>query len=776
MHFRLSAALLLAGAAFASGQSRPHAYDLKDVTWSVSLDPDHEALSGDVTNTLSPVASLSEIVLDCGPKLEIDSLTVNGEKRLYRREGDKLKIALGSQAKKGDVLKVRIVYHGVPEAGAYYVPATRSYPAHTPIFYTQGEMEDNRQWLPTYDYPDNKATSEGTIEVPNGWVAISNGKLLETTDKANGRKAFHWKMDKPHSTYLISFTAGPYVEGKEAWGDLPVSYWVPPGLEDQGKAAFAGTNKIVEFYSKLTGYRYPYVKFTQDVVPDYMFGGMENITAVTQSILTLHPASTEPIEHSAGLVAHELAHQWFGDTTTCHDWSHIWLNEGWASFLPSFWDREAEGQDAYDLDRYNTFSGGLSAHNGSNRPVVWTGYKEPIDMFDNFAYPGGASRMFMLMDKLGEERFWKAISEYLKARQFTNVTTEDFFADVSKSTGEDLDAFRKQWFYTPAAPHLKVSVKDSQLVVSQTQPYFDLQLPVWVLDFGEWVKKSVHLTGESVSLELGSMAGEPTLVDPECKSMLNIESGVKLTSQQKMAVYKAAPNAGEKARIMDTMLSGLDSSDTASLCRSETSLPLKVRWISRLGGGQTEFLLELLKDENAKIRNEAAAALGSQEKSDPALQALTTVSELDPNDVVRQTASSTKLRLTNDLAYADKLFQMDGYKDRYRQIALEWYQLRKPDLARTHAMELLANPTSEPLRVVAIRMLGQLKDKTGERDVYRALLKVVSEHSFNARVAAIGALADYGDKSALPAIQPLTTHPLVFVRNAAKGAVSRLGQ
>jgi aminopeptidase N len=774
MFFRLSVALaVLSSATFASAQSRPHVYDLQDVNWSVSLDPDQESLTGDVTNTLSPLVTLSDIVLDAGAKLVIDSLTVNGVTAPFKRVGDKLHIALASPALKGTVLHVRILYHGVPEAGAYFVPAKRSYPAHTPIVYTQGEMEDTRQWLPTYDYPDNKSTSEGRIEVPADWIAISNGTLLDVADKG-ARKIFHWKMDKPHSTYLNSFTAGPFVEGKETWDGIPVTYWVPPGLEEEGKTSFGGTNKIVEFYSKLTHYRYPYSKFTQDVVPDYMFGGMENITAVTQSITTLHPQDTEPIEHSSSLVAHELAHQWFGDTVTCSDWSHTWLNEGWATFLPSFWLRETDGQDAYDLDRYNTFTGGLSAHAGAKRPVVWANYKDPLDMFNNFAYPGGASRMFMLMNMIGEDKFWNAVSSYLQNRQFQNVTTQQFFGDMSKATGKDLKPFMNQWFFTPAAPKLQLSVSGETLTVTQPEPYFNLDTEVWILDFGNWEKKQIHISGPTTTLDLGTMALEPLLIDPECKLMVEIQGKLKLDSRQRIALYKAAPNAGEKARILDTMLDDLDSFQIEKMAKEENFIGLKTRWISRLGNGSSEYLLELLKDPDSRIRNTAAQVIGRQPKSEDFIGAMSSIANVDPNEVVRETALQSELQLTQDSKLAEKAFATDGFKDRYRQYALDWWTTNKPDIARQKCLEFLGSPTSEPLRVNVIRKLGHLKDKPGEREVYQALLKIVSEHSFGARVAAIGALGDYGDRRAIPVLQPLTTHALVFIRQAATGAVSRL--
>ncbi len=268
------------------------------------------------------------------------------------------------------------------------------------------------------DYPDDKATSEGFIEVGSlGEIKISNGKLLDVKEHPD-RRIFHWKIDKQHANTLISLIAGKYDKGSGFCGQMPGDYYVPQGLLDWGEPTFGHTEKIIDFYSKLTGFKYPYAKFCQSAVPDYMFGGMENITAVTQTINALHPKSSEPVIDSTGLVAHELAHQWFGDTVTCNGWSDAWLNEGFATFLPTFWDREKSGEEAYDLGRYGTFQGGLAAHQDTSRSVVWKGYKNPLDMFNNFIYPGGASRMFMLMDQLGEARFWKAITAYLNERKY----------------------------------------------------------------------------------------------------------------------------------------------------------------------------------------------------------------------------------------------------------------------------------------------------------------------------------------------------------------------
>ena len=383
--------LFLATVAF--GQPRPHNFHLVDVLWHVDLKTfeDTGVLNGDVVNTLKVQSSPGSVAFDCA-KLHVQKVEVDQKPAPFKSDGKMLTVTLPAGTKAGQTFKIHVFYDGKPDAGLYMIPASRAYPAHTNVIYSQGEMVDNRYWLPTWDYPDERATSEGIIEVGKGEIAISNGKLLEVTDKPD-RQIFHWKMDVPHATYLISVIAGKYDKGGGFWGSMPVDYYTPQGLIDWGKVTFGGTEKIIDFYSKLTGFKYPYVKFCQSAVPDYMFGGMENITAVTQSITYLHPQSVDELRGSntTELVSHELAHQWFGDTVTCNGWSDAWLNEGFATFLPHFWVREKEGDEPYSLGRYDDFQGGLSAHQNSDRPVVWKDYKDALDMFDIFIYPGCSS-------------------------------------------------------------------------------------------------------------------------------------------------------------------------------------------------------------------------------------------------------------------------------------------------------------------------------------------------------------------------------------------------
>ena len=198
---------LLALSTLASAQGLPksaagrHEYDLIDVDWSVRLDPDKGAIAGTVVNTVTATKAMPLFVFDCA-KLTVDRVSLDGKPVAFKADGRVLAVASG--VAKGTTHKVAIVYHGLPEAGVYFVPAARAFSAKTPVVYTQGEMEATRYWLPTYDEPNDKATSHGTVTVPTGWNVLSNGTL-----KGVDNSTYRWSMDKPHSTYLISFVAGP---------------------------------------------------------------------------------------------------------------------------------------------------------------------------------------------------------------------------------------------------------------------------------------------------------------------------------------------------------------------------------------------------------------------------------------------------------------------------------------------------------------------------------------------------------------------------------------
>lgn len=777
--FPVVALALAFGSAHALPKRPVRDYDLLNVEWHVTLDFDHSSLTGDVTNTVKPLAAgLKQVRFDFGPA-EISSVTVDGRDAQYKHEGDGLFVDLteGATVKP---YKVEIKYATKPTGGAYFIPGSRAYPAHTPVAYSQGEMEDNRYWIPTYDFPDNKATTDGYITVPAGYKVLSNGRLVG--EKPSGSTTtWHWKQELPMSTYLISFVAGPYDVGHDHWGKMDVSYWAPEGLLDWGKAAFGGTDKIIDFYSKLTGFNYPWAKFAQAGVPDFMFGGMENTSAVTQTINALFPPSDVPTQNASGLVAHELAHQWFGDTVTCADWSHAWLNEGFASFLPSFWVRQSEGEDQFERSRYGTFQGGLQAHAFQKRPVVYSDYELPIDNFGGFIYAGGASRLYMLMDKLGEPVFWKGVKDYLNEYKFKPVTTDNFFDAMAKSSGVDLKKFEQQWLYTAAVPHVTVSVADGKVVVDQTEPTFEFDPWIWVLKNHKWTKTRVHLDSTHATFDVGDLTGAAVLLDPEGRDMMNLVSHIQYSPEQSMEVFKTGP-AVARDKFVDR-LGNLTQAQLREMVKNEKTLSLKETLMSRLTSESRDDLLGYAKDKDARIRLAAMQNLSRLGGSgDTAIEMLfNTAYSGDPNDDIRNFAFGVQLQKDKTGRLADYGWTTDSFRDSFRLGALNWWFEHDKEKARTMCFVALDKPMSDPVRREAIRYLGEMKDKKGEHVVFDRLIAIVQEGSFGAMQTAMNALTSYAGtpdqvSQAAKAIEPLTHASLHFIRRAALSAMRRLTQ
>lgn len=764
----------LASSAALADRQEPHNYDLQDVNWHISYSADARVIHGDVVNTITVKERRADSVwFDCGP-LTIERVEVDGKKATTQLEHDRLTVSLPSPAHDGQKLKVRIVYRGSPTAGVYFVDAEHAYPAKTGMVYTQGEAEDNRYWLPTYDFPDDKATAECTIDVPPGQFALSNGKLLGI-EKRNDKWTYHWKIAEPISTYLISFVAGDYTEGKESLGKLPVLWYVPRGTEEWGRAAFAGTNKMIDEYDHLTGFNYPFEKFSQSAVADFMFGGMENASCVTQTIDALHKPQNEPLANSEGLVAHELAHQWFGDTVTCADWSHAWLNEGFASFLPSFWFRESRGQDEYDNQRYGTFQGALASQAGTKRPVVSNRYEVPMDLFDGQIYGGGAARLFTLMGQLGEKTFWRGVKEYLNEYKFKNVTTEKFFEVMSRVSKKSLDTFREQYFYSSAVPEYHVSREGSNVVIKQAEPGYDLDLKISFLGLDNVEKEMpVHVHGAETVVHAPGLDGDLAVLDYPVTAMVKITYDGTYASQDLLRIFRLAPNAAAKRTAIDRFGSAISDADLLDVARSEKSRPVLLALIGMLKRNAVPFLVQLTHGFDREVANAAVDALGKFADDPQAGERLTQIWTRDSNEMIRETALEGLLNGAKDDQWARSAWQTDSQYDMFRSSALQWWVRHDPKVGREKCLEVLAGPPNEPLKTAAIRHLGGLKDAEGEHVVFDVLMKLAAGNSYGTRMSAVGALASYGDPRAIAVIEPLTKSSLFFTRRAASGAIAEL--
>jgi len=297
--------------------TRDRTYDVQHMKLDIAFDHAKGLVMGTATTTLTSINDgLARVVLDAVDlSIESVSLAVNVEVEAASREGNRpltyavengqLIIDLDKPYRSGEPITLNVVYHARPRLGLYFVRPDEAYPDKPWQIWSQGEMEENRHWFPCYDSPNDQLTTELIVTVPDSQMAISNGELLEIRRNENeGTATYHWRENIPHVTYLVSVVVGRFVEVRDEWDGVPVLYYVEPRDSNKVERSFARTPDMIDFYSEMIGVRYPYEKYAQTTITDFMWGGMENISATTLKRETLHDERASLDVSSDGLVAH----------------------------------------------------------------------------------------------------------------------------------------------------------------------------------------------------------------------------------------------------------------------------------------------------------------------------------------------------------------------------------------------------------------------------------------------------------------------------------------
>jgi len=456
-------------------RTRDRDVDIHHIKIDVTVDLEKKSVSGNVTHTLSAFnSSLSEFELDA-EDMEIHRVRLDGKDISYNHHGDKVFLSLNKPIGWDDTVKVRLDYTAHPRKGTYFIKPDETYSDKPLQAWTQGEAEDNHFWLPHYDYPNDKATFETILTVDKKFTALSNGELMSIKDNSDGTHTWHWHEHFPMVSYLISFAVGEYVKVEDSYNGIPVNYWVYEENKQETLRSFGLTTDMMKYFGDVTGIEYPYEKYDQVIIDDFMFGGMENITLTHNTDKTMHDEFAAPDVSSVGLVAHELVHQWYGDMLTTRNWKNMWLNEGFATFFARDYRDHKFGNDEGEYIRFGEINGYLRTDKKWRRPTVYCQYYEPMDLFDGNAYAKGSLILNMMRDVLGEDGFWRSIQKYTKDNQYQNVETPDLKKAVEEATGQNLDWFFKQWVWEPGYPEYDVKWnynqrnKSVKLTVKQKQ-------------------------------------------------------------------------------------------------------------------------------------------------------------------------------------------------------------------------------------------------------------------------------------------------------------------
>ncbi len=596
----------------------------KSVQGSASLDFSRRAPSARELrlDALGFVIEQVQLALDDGPMRTLSQST-------YTYDGDCLIVPLDETVETGRII---VSYRATPRLGLYFLEPDARVPDRPVQVWSQCQDEDGKHWFPCQDKPHVKMTYEMRVRVPGNMTVLSGGKMVSKR-KVGKRAEFHFRLDEPTPAYLVTLVAGTFDQWSEtvkmpSGRQVELRYLVPPGKTADGKRSFEITKEAMLLFSETTGVEYPYESYTQVVVSDFIFGGMENTTATTmyEHILLDKTAALDMDSHD--LVAHELAHHWFGDLVTCRDWSHGWLNEGFATYFEHIERQRRLGLDEYehfvtvDLNIY------LGEANGSyQRAIVCRDYKEPIDLFDRHLYQKGGLVLHMLRRRLGDEAFFGAIRDYLTKHQGGVVETTDLMRALEEKSGLSLERFFDEWVYRPGHPSLKVNitVEKNELIVDIEQTQKGKDVDVFELPFEVEIgtksgtRRAKRLITERKASIVVQLEERPQWVclDPEyliaapihLSAPADLLHGLLRAGPRARARRMAALALGRRQDVetVEALGRSLNDEDELWMVRSKCAESL-----GKIGGLEAEAQLRsALFSSNLKVQKAIAEALGN---------------------------------------------------------------------------------------------------------------------------------------------------------------------
>jgi aminopeptidase N len=776
--------------------------DIQHIALALDVDPAKRTVAGTATLRAAAIAPTKSVELDA-VELTIDKVTANGRPAVFRHDGKKLRVELPHALAAGADLVLAIDYKGAPRRGLYFVGPDDGYPDKPMQVWTQGQDEDSRYWFPCFDSPHEKATSEIEVRVPASMFALSNGVLV--SDKTTGgKRTVHWRLDVPHSCYLITLAVGDFATIETRWRELPVVYYVQRGREAEAQRTLERTPQMIEVFSTKFGVAYPYPRYSQVFVADFIFGGMENTSATTLTDTILLDERAAIDYDVDALVSHELAHQWFGDLVTCRDWGEGWLNEGFATYSEYIWREHHEGRDAADLELEEwaeTYFGEDATR--YRRTIATKLYDEPIDIFDHHLYDKGGRVLHMLRDVLGDDAFWKALAHYLGKHRHGLVESRDLARAVEDATGKVVDWFFSQWVIDGAGhPELDIGVawdpetRIASVRVEQQQradgrtPLFRLPTRMRFRVGDKDVDHAFEVSEPKQTFRF-ELASEPsqaifdpgrvllarrTIDKPEPVWAAEL-AGATLAIDRAAAAQALAKRGGPAA---EKALSTALEKDKFWAVRGSAALGLaQIRTTS----ARDRLIKRLAAEVHPRARRIIARALGEFVHDQPAAAALAKIVGKGDASYFVEAEACLALGKTRTPRAGELLRTAAGresFTDVIRQHAYRGLAEARDD----GALGLLVDGTkwgrpSQGRRAAAGALATLMRGRRDReaRDVRERVELLLVDRDFRVQAAAIEALAVIGDPGAIPALQRLIDRELDGrLRRRGKEVIRDLGE
>jgi len=688
--------------------------DLIHTKVEISFDWAKKRANGKATLTMRPWFYATDKVTLDAKNFDIQSVTFDGKTEQLKRDynNEQLTIYLGKSFSRSEEFKVAITYTAKPDEresfggsaaitsdkGLYFINADGADKDKPMQIWTQGETESNSFWMPTVDKPNERCTQEMYITVEDKYKTLSNGVLASSKKNADGTRTDYWKMDKPHAPYLFMMTVGEFAVVKDKWRGIDVDYYVEPKFEPYARDIYPYTTEMLEFFSNKLNYPYPWQKYSQVVVRDYVSGAMENTTAVIFGEF-MQKTKRELIDNhmtNEKVVAHEMFHHWFGDLVTTESWANLTLNEGFANYSEYLWIENKYGRDAADDHLMTEQQGYFYSAGDGGHPLIHYGYDSREDMFDAHSYNKGGCVLHMLRQIVGDEAFFAALNRYLKKNEYTDVECAELRIAFEDLTGQDLNWFFDQWFLGAGHPMLDIEygwdfdTKKASVTVTQTQEgqdiawVFNLPVAVDIYDVtGKSRRENIRITKRSQTFSF-DCPSKPALINFDATKSLLAQKNDQHNTQEWAFMYRNAPLFRDRVEALEAL-----QAEPSTLADA--------------------VLKEALSDKFHGIRQQA---LTSDASSAPeVLPTIARLAETDPEPAVRVPAISILGRSGNK-QYIPILEKNMGNDQPYSVVGAALSALQKLDpVAAKEASKVLQNEDSEAFTPVLAELYADSPDR-----------------------------------------------------------------
>lgn len=622
--------------------ARDREMDLLHTELNVSFDFEKQHVLGEAKLKLKPYFfATNTIKLDAKGFDIHDVLWIKNDsqsvKLAYDYDQQQLSIQAPTMLHRSDTIELAINYTAKPnelpvggsaaitsDKGLYFIDPLDEDPDKPTQIWTQGETEANSRWFPTIDSPNERMTQELYITVPERFLSLSNGKLEYQIENGDGTRTDYWHHDIPHAPYLLMMAIGEFAVVKDSWNDLDVHYYVEPKYEEHARAIFANTTEMLQFYSDVLGVPYPWQKYHQVVVRDYVSGAMENTTAVIFGEFVQQTQREMLDGNNEDIVAHELFHHWFGDLVTCESWANLPLNESFATYGEYLWFEYKYGREKADKHLQNDLQNYLLESRTKQEDLIRYDHRDREDMFDSHSYAKGGRVLHMLRKTVGDEAFFASLKHYLEKHAYTAVEIHELRLSFEEVTGLDLQWFFNQWFLSQGHPTLEMRYEYDAEQGEQTVQVFQRQgdrTPIYRLPMridlyvnGKVEKHEVVLDKQKQTFTFPAST-KPDLVNVDADKYLLCRKTDRKSVAQWQFQYANAPLYLDRAEALEACSSAMPDSIAGTV------------------------VLAALRDANPAIRIKAMQALEKFEKKPLASRpVLIDLAEGDPESDVRTQA------------------------------------------------------------------------------------------------------------------------------------------